>query len=217
MLALRRRDVLVETGEISISASIKDDNELDPDKPRKLVRGSTKTAGSVRVIPIAPELREALFAYMDQHVPQDPDAPLFRAPRSGGYLAENSFTEVYVKAREQVPGLSGCRFHDLRHNLLTKVSAAAGVAVAKKIAGHSDVRTTGGYLDAVSADDLHTAMSGNHAAKSASADRSDTLSDSLVDRARTLSQLDPDVQAQVLRNLPEDMAAKIMAEMITQQ
>lgn len=217
VLALRRCDVLVETEELSISASIKDQNELDPNKPRKLVRGSTKTTGSVRVIPIAPELREALRAYMDQHVPQDPDAPLFRAPRSGGYLAENSFTEVYVKAREQVPGLSGCRFHDLRHNMLTKVSAAAGVAVAKKIAGHSDVRTTGGYLDAVSTDDLHAAMSSNHAAKSAIADHSDTLSDSLVDRARTLARLDPDVQAQVLRNLPGDLAAKLMAAMIAQQ
>lgn len=210
VLALRRCDVNMEADEINISASVKDANELDPGKSRHIIRGTTKTRDSVRVIPVAPELRDVLYEYINMHVPENPETPLFRAPRSGGYLAENSFTEVYVKAREQVPGLSGCRFHDLRHNMLTKVSAAAGVAVAKRIAGHSDVRVTGGYLDAITGDDLRKAI-GTATAKSASAP---AVSGDVASWAQTLVQLDPAVRAQVLKELPAEMQASVMVSMI---
>ncbi len=210
VLALRRCDVNMEADEINISASVKDANELDPGKSRHIIRGTTKTRDSVRVIPVAPELRDVLYEYINMHVPENPETPLFRAPRSGGYLAENSFTEVYVKAREQVPGLSGCRFHDLRHNMLTKVSAAAGVAVAKRIAGHSDVRVTGGYLDAITGDDLRKAI-GTATAKSASAP---AVSGDVASWAQTLAQLDPAVRAQVLKELPAEMQASVMVSMI---
>ena len=213
VLALRRCDVLTDTDEISVTASVKDENELDLSKPRHMVRGATKTKDSVRTLPIAPELREALYTYMAEHVPQDPDAPLFRAPRAGGFLAENSFTEVYVKARERVDGMHRCRFHDLRHNLLTRVSGVAGVAVAKRIAGHSDVSVTGGYLDAVGDDVLRRALDGSDGSSSASATAADNT---IAGYATTLAQLSPEVRAKTLDLLPADVAAKIMAAMIQQ-
>lgn len=213
VLALRRCDVLTASDELSITASVKDENTLDPSKPRHIVRGSTKSRDSVRVIPIAPELREPLYKYMTESVPEDPETPLFRAPRSGGFLAENSFTEVYVKARELVPGLSGCRFHDLRHNLLTKVSAAAGVAVAKRIAGHGDVRVTGGYLDAVTGDDLRKAIGSTAASSAAKPASAAAGSGDVVSLAQTLAALDPEVRAQVLKNLPPEMQAQVMTAM----
>ena len=215
VLALRRCDVNRDTDEISVSASVKDANELDPDKPRQIVRGTTKTRDSTRVIPVAPDLRDVLYEYINKHVPEDPDAPLFRAPRSGGFLAENSFTEVYVKAREIVPGLSGCRFHDLRHNMLTKISAAAGVAVAKRIAGHSDVRVTGGYLDAVTGDDMRKAIGAN-AVPSAAKPASAAAGSDVASWARTLAALDPAVRAQVLKELPAEMQARVMLAMFQQ-
>lgn len=213
VLALRRCDVNMAADEISVSASVKDANELDPGKSRHIIRGTTKTRDSVRVIPVAPELRDVLYEYINMHVPEDPETPLFRAPRSGGYLAENSFTEVYVKAREQVPGLSGCRFHDLRHNMLTKVSAAAGVAVAKRIAGHSDVRVTGGYLDAVTDDDMRKAIGAASVPSLAKPASAATGSGDVASWAQTLAQLDPDVRAQVLKNLPAEMQAQVMTAM----
>ena len=213
VLALRRCDVLTASDELSISASVKDENTLDPSKPRHIVRGSTKSRDSVRVIPIAPELREPLYEYMAESVPEDPETPLFRAPRSGGYLAENSFTEVYVKARELVPGLSGCRFHDLRHNLLPKVSAAAGVAVAKRIAGHGAVRVTGGYLDAVTGDDIRKAVGSTAVPSTAKPASADAGSGDVVSLAQTLAALDPEVRAQVLKNLPPEMQAQVMTAM----
>lgn len=214
VLALRRCDVLTASDELSITASVKDENTLDPGKPRHIVRGSTKSRDSVRVIPIATELREPLYKYMAESVPEDPETPLFRAPRSGGFLAENSFTEVYVKARELVPGLSGCRFHDLRHNLLTKVSAAAGVAVAKRIAGHGDVRVTGGYLDAVTGDDMRKAIGSTAASSAAKPARAAAGSGDVASWAQTLVQLDPAVRAQVLKELPAEMQASVMVSMI---
>ncbi len=213
VLALRRCDVLTASDELSITASVKDANTLDPGKPRHIVRGSTKSRDSVRVIPISPELREPLYKYMAESVPEDPETPLFRAPRSGGFLAENSFTEVYVKARELVPGLSGCRFHDLRHNLLTKVSAAAGVAVAKRIAGHGDVRVTGGYLDAVTGDDMRKAIGSTAAPSAAGSASAPACSGDVVSLAQTLALLDPEVRAQVLKNLPPEMQAQVMTAM----
>ncbi len=212
VLALRRCDVLTASDELSITESVKDENTLDPSKPRHIVRGSTKSRDSVRVIPISTELREPLYKYMES-VPEDPETPLFRAPRSGGFLAENSFTEVYVKARELVPGLSGCRFHDLRHNLLTKVSAAAGVAVAKRIAGHGDVRVTGGYLDAVTGDDLRKAIGSTAASSAAKPASAAAGSGDVVSLAQTLAALDPEVRAQVLKNLPPEMQAQVMTAM----
>lgn len=216
VLALRRCDVLTASDELSITASVKDENTLDPSKPRHIVRGSTKSRDSVRVIPIAPELREPLYKYMAESVPEDPETPLFRAPRSGGFLAENSFTEVYVKARELVPGLSGCRFHDLRHNLLTKVSAAAGVAVAKRIAGHGDVRVTGGYLDAITGDDMRKAIGSTAAPSAAGSASAPARSGDVASWAQTLEALDPAVRAQVLKELPAETQAKVMVAMLQQ-
>ncbi len=216
VLALRRCDVLTASDELSITASVKDENTLDPSKPRHIVRGSTKSRDSVRVIPISTELREQLYKYMAESVPEDPETPLFRAPRSGGFLAENSFTEVYVKARELVPGLSGCRFHDLRHNLLTKVSAAAGVAVAKRIAGHGDVRVTGGYLDAVTGDDMRKAIGSTAASSAAKPASAPACSGDATGWARTLAELDPAVRAQVLKELPAETQAKVMVAMLQQ-
>lgn len=219
VLSLRRCDVDRDAHKLSVSASLKDENELT-DKPRKLGRGDTKTAESVRVNPIAPELRESLYRYIDEFVAQDPETPLFTAPRVGGFLSESSFSEVYVAAREQIPGLSSCRFHDLRHNHLTRMGNAAGVAVASRDAGHKSVRTTAVYMDAVR-DDMLTEGYERLAAKRLQAESKPAASAAVgsgdvASWAQTLAQLDPAVRAQVLKELPAETQAKVMVVMLRQ-
>ncbi|AIZ17012.1 hypothetical protein AH67_02250 [Bifidobacterium pseudolongum PV8-2] len=217
VLALRRCDVFRETNQLSVSASLKDANVLDADQPRRLVRGNTKTQTSVRVNPIAPELREALYDYMDSHVAVDPEAPLFPAPRAGGFLGESSFNAVFRRACDMIPELQGCRFHDLRHNHVTRLSNVAGVAVASRDAGHASPRMTATYMDAVSPDML---ASGYDRLATAANDRSVQsaasaagVDDAIAARAETLALLPPETQAQVLKSLPPDVAAAVMVAM----
>lgn len=218
VLALRRCDVLRETDQLSVSASLKDANVLDADQPRRLVRGSTKTQTSVRVNPLAPELREALYDYMDNHVAEDPEAPLFPAPRAGGFLGESSFNSVFRRACDMIPELRGCRFHDLRHNHVTRLSNVAGVAVASRDAGHASVRTTAGYMDAVHPDMIadgynRLAAAANNRSELSPASAADADDDAIAARAATLALLPPEMQAQVLKSLPQDVAAAVMVAM----
>ena len=99
--------------------------------------------------------------------------------------------------------------------MLTKISAAAGVAVAKRIAGHSDVRVTGGYLDAVTGDDMRKAIGAN-AVPSAAKPASAAAGSDVASWARTLAELDPAVRAQVLKELPAEMQARVMLAMFQQ-
>lgn len=216
VLSLRRCDVLRDVNQLRVSASLKDANELKDGLTRHLVRGSTKTPTSVRTNPIAPELRDALYEYVDRHVAEDSDAPLFAAPRAGGFLGESSFNEVYKQARERIPGLHGLRFHDLRHNHVTRLSNVAGMAVASRDAGHASVRTTAGYMDAVHPDMItagydQLASERSHDEKALANTGADD--DMIAARAQTLALLPPEMQAKVLKSLPADMAAAVMTAM----
>lgn len=218
VLALRRCDVLRETNQLSVSASLKDANVLDPELSRRLERGSTKTPKSVRINPIAPELREALYDYMDNHVATEPEAPLFPAPRAGGFLGESSFNSVFRRACDMIPELRGCRFHDLRHNHVTRLSNVAGVAVASRDAGHASVRTTAGYMDAVHPDMIadgydRLAAAANNRCEPSPASATGADDDAIAARAATLRLLPPEMQAQVLKSLPSDVAAAVMVAM----
>lgn len=218
VLSLRRRDVLRDTDQLCISASLKDANELDPELSRHLERGSTKTPRGVRTNPIAPELRDTLYAYIDAYVAEDPDAPLFTAPRAGGFLGESSFADVYKQARERIPGLHGCRFHDLRHNHITRLSGVSGVAVASRDAGHASPRTTAGYMDAVHPDmiaDGYNRLAAKNVQEEEKVPASATGADddAIAARAETLALLPPEMQARVLRSLPSDVAAAVMVAM----
>lgn len=222
VLALRRCDVLRDVNQLSVSASLKDASVLAADQPRRLVRGNTKTRTSVRVNPIAPELREALYEYLDNNVAEDPEAPLFPAPRAGGFLGESSFNSVFRRACDMIPELRGCRFHDLRHNHVTRLSNVAGVAVASRDAGHASVRTTAGYMDAVHPDMIadgydRLAARANDRSELSPARATAADDDAIAARAATLALLPPETQAQVLKSLPPDVAAAVMVAMFQHQ
>jgi len=45
----------------------------------------------------------------------------------------------------EAAGITGFRFHDLRHTAGSRVTRAAGIAVARGLLGHADITTTDRY------------------------------------------------------------------------
>lgn len=158
--ALRRRDVDLFHGKLSVSRALKDINtssENIADEDKGLIFGPTKT-GKVRIVGI-PRFLVAMLTDQLESIPADQDALVFTSPE-GGPLRHGNFyrrhfkptvrrryclaCDATVKPDDECcpecegidfayvldPRKHGLRFHDLRHTCATLLIAGGAPALA---------------------------------------------------------------------------------------
>jgi integrase len=112
------------------------------------VRGSIELtsatkSGKPRSIPMHPELKPVLVRLCDK---ADVSGYLFVNPRTGAPI--RAVKTAWRNALRDA-GISGLRFHDLRHTFGTRaVDGGAPVSAVKEVMGHVDVKTTMRYVHA---------------------------------------------------------------------
>lgn len=109
---------------------------------------STPKSGHDREIPISAQLRKIL----EEAGPKGPDA-LVAVTEEGKQWGDSGLIHAFRKAQKRV-GLSGFRYHDLRHLFVTELFRRGGGAPAvQQLAGHIHLSTTQKYAHVVK-DDL---------------------------------------------------------------
>jgi integrase len=131
---LRWRDVDLATGRLVVRQSV--------------CRGvaATPKSGHERVIPLVPELKEALDRIANR--PRDG----FVTTNSNEPWTEFALAKAFKRSCKKA-GLVGWRFHDLRHAFVTALfRVGVGAPTVQALAGHSDLKTTQRYAHAAQVD-----------------------------------------------------------------
>lgn len=149
LLELRRRDVDLATGQVSISRAV----TRTSDGP---VVGLPKSDAGIRTVSIPPHVLPDVKRHLTRYVEADQDALLFPA-RLGGWLQPSSLYRVFYRAREAA-GRPDLRWHDLRHTGAT-LAAQSGATVADVMrrVGHSTTRAAMIYQHASDTRDAEVA------------------------------------------------------------
>jgi integrase len=110
---------------------------------------ATPKSGHERVVPIAAPLRVYLDAAATKpHQPTTTVAPSSR----GGVWCDFALNGAFGRAAKRV-GLTGFRFHDLRHFFVTQLFRGGAPAPAvQALAGHADLATTQRYAHMIESD-----------------------------------------------------------------
>lgn len=122
---------------------------------------STKGTGDdrVRYIPMTDELHSFLQAKWDEakrSFRSQGSSPVF-LNASGRQVTPTHLSRELSRLCKKL-GFVGLNLHGLRHTWVTRmVSSKVGLATTMKLAGHTNLKTTQGYLH-ISDDQLHTAM-----------------------------------------------------------
>jgi len=114
---------------------------FDVDFPRGMIRVRDTKTGKDRDVPMNSAVREML-----ERQPKR-SGLVFPSPKTGRQLVDikRPFGEACTAA-----GITGLRFHDLRHTAATRLAdAGINVIVIAEILGHSDIRTTKRYSHAM--------------------------------------------------------------------
>lgn len=103
--------------------------------------------GSGRVIPLHPELREALITLQHQ---QSAAGPIIRSQR-GGPMQPIAIVCWFAHAYQHL-GLKGCSSHSGRRTFITKAArlvhkAGGSLRDVQLLAGHRSIQTTQRYID----------------------------------------------------------------------
>ena len=128
---LRYANVVDEQGKI------RDEIQLEP----------TQTKGRhARTVFVNAKLKRELEAYVRNHMPTNPNAPLFYTQKREGFtpntLAQH-FHYLYKRA-----GIAGGSSHSGRRTFITNLAAkGVGVRVLMSLAGHRSISTTQAYID----------------------------------------------------------------------
>ena len=117
------------------------------------VRSAIAKRGSGRRVPLHPELRAALAAWLARQ-PRGrvaPDAVVLPSVRGGGAMRPNSIVNWFVAACHQA-GLEGCSSHSGRRTFITNAArklhrVGASLRDVQTLAGHRSIETTQGYID----------------------------------------------------------------------
>jgi len=132
LIALRWRDVDFERSAIRVAGSYANGHLTTP------------KSGHGRVVPMVPEVAEAL-ARLSQRDEGTGDDDLVFCGEFGGYLDGSALRRRFVAAQERA-GLRQIRFHDLRHTFGTlAVRGAESIVELQNWLGHAEVRTTMRY------------------------------------------------------------------------
>lgn len=224
VLALRRCDVNLREKTLHVCGSVK---VREIDGVQEVVRGTTKTPNSDRVLDIPEYLCPLIEKHLHSFVGGEKSAPLFPARRSGGFMRENSFNNRWGLARASV-GLSDLRFHDLRHTALQRlVEHGASVNLVMAVAGHSTMATASVYQDNVSSSYRHDVMKRVNRQLLDELEPSEKdLGESLPSRGnpgkgeelgrlqslvKDLEQMDLDTRSAVLLNLDKEKRSRVLA------
>ncbi|MFT8705041.1 tyrosine-type recombinase/integrase [Bifidobacterium aquikefiricola] len=150
VLALRRKDIDITNKVIHIRGSVKTVVNKDGEGTH-VELGTTKTKGSERTVDMFPALAEMTAEHLRRYTGRGAEGLLFPAPHSDSPMRPNSLTETFIRARLRVPGLEKARFHDLRHNALSRLSEhGASRALIMQAGGHvTDIYSK--YQDVTSA------------------------------------------------------------------
>ena len=112
------------------------------------LRNAAAKNGSGRLIPVHPELRQALTAYRGR-VPGS--GPLIRSERGGGAMTPLSIVVWFNRAFRNI-GLIGCSSHSGRRTFITRAArlahnAGGSLRDVQLLAGHRSIQTTQRYID----------------------------------------------------------------------
>lgn len=112
------------------------------DVQNRLSFGPPKTKTSVRTVTLPRSVTTELVKHMEQYVTESNDALLFTF-QNGNPIRRAWFrTRVWLPATKKA-GLTGLRFHDLRHTFVALwVSLGRNAKEVSKVAGHSSVAFT---------------------------------------------------------------------------
>lgn len=116
---------------------------------QNLCRGevSTPKSGSERIVPLVPELKSMLDA-----ITSKPRDGYVATAGEGKPWSEFAVMKAFKRACAKA-GLTGWRFHDLRHAFVTALfRAGVGAPTVQALAGHSDLKTTQRYAHAAEVD-----------------------------------------------------------------
>ncbi len=115
---------------------------IDPEtKVITLEHTNTKTK-KTRRIPINSVLRKLL---LEQRLKSGGNEYIFLSPTGNPYKRHDSIKGSYERLCKKA-GISGLRFHDLRHTAATRmIEAGASIVAVSKILGHSDIKMTMRY------------------------------------------------------------------------
>lgn len=106
----------------------------------------TGKRGKTRVVPLLPEVRDAITHYLDlcPH-PASPELPLFRGKR-GGVLSANIVRRVVQQARTKLGISDKTTPHALRHSFATHLLAGgADLRSLQELLGHASLSSTQVY------------------------------------------------------------------------
>jgi len=161
LLALNYKDLDFKDDMISVDKSVKYftiDGEYQP------IVSRPKTKGSIRRVPILPEIKSLLLAHIN-HVRQlhkvisiSGDFLLFPSD-AGTYRDSGNFLKTFKRLCDKLDITEGCTVHSLRHSFCTML-ARRGVSLleASRLMGHSSVNTTANIYSHVSDDDKKIAV-----------------------------------------------------------
>jgi integrase len=133
LFALRRRHIDLEQRTVTVV------EQVVRLADGTIVFGPPKTHAGRRVVSLPMSLVPEIQRHLDDYVPDDPDAFVFRGPK--GALPEGSnWNRMWRKLTSSV-GVEGLHFHDLRHTGNT-LSASTGASTKELMArmGHASSR-----------------------------------------------------------------------------
>lgn len=113
-----------------------------------------KRYGKDRSIPMHPDLADRLDLYL--RLTNARKGPLFHN-RFGKPMSPNAVTKQLIRIYERA-GLQGCTSHSGRRTFITQASRAIGridgmsLVDVQRLAGHSDLKTTAGYIEGTEGD-----------------------------------------------------------------
>jgi integrase len=149
LLALRRSDVDLDAGTLRVERQVVEVRGQGP------IETAPKT-GSVRVVHLPVQARQALAAHLSEQGPGLPAAQVFRRP--GGSPLRQHHVEWHWRVARQRAGYLDAHLHDLRHAGLT-LAAQSGATLAEVMrrAGHSSSRAAMLYQHAAERRDAEIA------------------------------------------------------------
>lgn len=136
LLALTTDDIAEDGSWISIEKAVKTVNG-------KSILGPTKNHTSVRVIPVPDDYRPSAM-YLREHGSKP---FVWKSRKTGVPYGVSSFRKVYYTALKHIPGVRKLPPHCCRHTYITRLQSK-GVSMENiaRLAGHSKISTTDGYL-----------------------------------------------------------------------
>jgi integrase len=103
--------------------------------------GPPKSDSSVRTVPLADSVLEALSAHIAAFPPGEHGLIVTHA--GGSPIRRNAFGHMWRRGPQKVPDLGHVRYHDLRHHFASLlIAAGCSVKVVQKALGHASAKQT---------------------------------------------------------------------------